>query len=298
MRTTVTPEFERLCDHEFTLAVEEAYEGLGPQIAQIKEHYNTLGSYVNSATGYAVKDAVLARVDQVLAAFDRAYMAKWRDDPIRPLIDEDVTWLGRKADLHFDAMAREAEGRCNTYLGEPRQFFAQFWSEAGIDARQRAMKFRKKIEILKMQKDQPSAKPQTVAGNNPFAIASPDDKKVEILLAELRRCYDAECWNACGILLRIVTERALDGVEAACKKKKGLGNKLNYCSNESQEFGQSVKEALRNLLAGKITGDIVAHDAVIVIDRPDIDLVAPYFRHLINHWCSMNPRPMAESKIT
>ena len=51
-------------------------------------------------------------------------------------------------------------------------------------------------------------------------------------------------------------------------------------------------------MACKITGDIVAHDSAIVIDQPDVDLVARYFRYLIKQWCSIDPRPVLGSQVT
>ncbi len=179
----------------------------------------------------------------------------------------------------------QAEGKCNAFLWEPTLFFAQYWRDAGIEATQRIGKVHKKIEVLKMQKNQQSVKPETPPRPNPFAgLDSPDDKKASVLLEELRGCYDARCWNACGILLRIATERALDAVEPACKRKRGLSNKLAYCSGNSQAFGQSFRDGLKELNACKITGDIVAHDSAIVIDQPDVDLAAQYFRHLMKQW--------------
>ena len=235
MSTTVTQEFEKLCDQEFDLTSGEAYEGLDREIARIKEDFNLHGGYMSSATGQAVKEAVLARFDRVLAAFDQAYLAKWRDHSDRPLTDEDAGWLRRKAISHVLSAAEKAEGKCNALLWEHTLFFLQYWREAGIEARERIVKVQARIEILKMQKNQPPVRPGAPPGPNPFAgLDSPVDKKASVLLEELRRCYTAGCWNACGILLRIATERALDAIEPACKKNKGLSNKLAYCSRNSQ----------------------------------------------------------------
>jgi hypothetical protein len=107
------------------------------------------------------------------------------------------------------------------------------------------------------------------------------DKKVAELLKELRKCYAQECWNASGILVRIVVERALDSVDPSVKAKQGLKDKINYCIGETSLFSQTVREGLKGLHASKIIGDIAAHHSSILLDKPDIDLALPAFRMLL-----------------
>ncbi len=107
------------------------------------------------------------------------------------------------------------------------------------------------------------------------------DAKVRILLEEARRCYATECWNACGILTRIVIERALDSVDAAIKAVNGLRDKLNYSTANPSFFSKSIVEGLKELKGAKLIGDIVAHHSNITLDKHDIDVVAAPFRMVL-----------------
>lgn len=122
-------------------------------------------------------------------------------------------------------------------------------------------------------------------------LTIPNNAKAAALLNELQSCYRAECWNACGILIGVLIERALDAIEPKCRPERGLSRKLGYCTNHSSEFGTSLKDALRELKAAKLTRDIAAHDSAIILGKPDIDTAVPYFRHLINHWASRKISP-------
>jgi hypothetical protein len=107
------------------------------------------------------------------------------------------------------------------------------------------------------------------------------DKKVYILGAELNQNWQAQsCWNSCGILMRVILERALDRKDNI-KNKNGLKNKINFCLN-SNLFGKSVLEALKKLDNSiKITGDIVAHDSNILLSKNDIELAIIPFSVLL-----------------
>lgn len=124
--------------------------------------------------------------------------------------------------------------------------------------------------------------PIVINDNGPFEFKDRPftDKKVAALLDELRRCYATQCWNACGLLMRIIIERAVDTVDPAVKAKCGLKDKLNKC-REMTSLGKSVRESIDHLHSAKIIGDIAAHDSSIVLDEPDINLVLPHFRLLL-----------------
>jgi hypothetical protein len=107
------------------------------------------------------------------------------------------------------------------------------------------------------------------------------DKKVEILLAEAKRCYANECWNACGILMRIVLERTLDTANPNVKATSGLKGKLNVGISTGGIFSQTIVDTLKELKSAKLVGDIVAHHSSVVVDKSDVDLVAPSLRMLI-----------------
>jgi pyrimidine deaminase RibD-like protein len=176
--------FETLCEREFELRRGEAYVDLDREIAALKERFNALGNYFSSATGQAVKDAVLTRFDRVMAAFDGVFLGKWRDDPVLPLTDADVEWLTRKAGHHLNAAAQEAEGKCNSYLGEPRTFFAEYWCAVGIAARERSLEVLKQIEILKLEKTRmnqstPNAS-QLTADDYRFALMAVEEARKSV----------------------------------------------------------------------------------------------------------------------
>jgi len=107
------------------------------------------------------------------------------------------------------------------------------------------------------------------------------DNKVEVLIEEARKCYATECWNACGILMQIVLERTLDSANAQIKATAGLKAKLNVGISTAGIFSQTIADTLKELKNAKLVGDIVAHHSTIVLDKPDIDLVAPSLRMLI-----------------
>jgi hypothetical protein len=100
------------------------------------------------------------------------------------------------------------------------------------------------------------------------------------LIDELRRCHAMQCWNACGLMMRIIIERTVDTVDPAVKAKNGLKDKLNKC-REITSLGKSVRESIEHLHSAKIIGDIAAHDSKIVVDEPDINLALPHFRVLL-----------------
>lgn len=119
-------------------------------------------------------------------------------------------------------------------------------------------------------------------GSGPFAFAGRtfNDKKIAALVDELRRCHATQCWNACGLLMRIVIERTVDAADPAVKAKIGLKDKLNKC-RELTTLAKSVRESIEHLHSAKIIGDIAAHDSKIVVDEPDINLALPHFRVLL-----------------
>ncbi|MGB8886833.1 MAG: hypothetical protein WCC87_08915 [Candidatus Korobacteraceae bacterium] len=124
--------------------------------------------------------------------------------------------------------------------------------------------------------------PVVIDDNGPFEFKDRTftDKKVAALLDELRRCYATQCWNACGLLMRIIIERTVDTVDPAVKAKSGLKDKLNKC-REVKSLAKSVRESIDHLHSAKIIGDIAAHDSTIVVDEPDIHLALPHFRVLL-----------------
>lgn len=126
-----------------------------------------------------------------------------------------------------------------------------------------------------------SAPPQ-LEGGSPFDFGARifNERKIEVLLTELKACYPATCWNACGLLVRIIVERALDAADPLVKTKTGLRDKINACRGLAS-LSKSLREALDGLHAAKIMGDIAAHHSKIILDKNDVDLVLPAFRLLL-----------------
>jgi hypothetical protein len=124
--------------------------------------------------------------------------------------------------------------------------------------------------------------PPKLDGGSPFDFGSRvfSDAKIDALLQELKKCYPQECWNACGLLIRIIVERTLDRADEAAKARTGLKDKINVCRNLNT-LSKSLREALDGLHGAKIMGDIAAHHSKIVLEKADINLVLPTFRVLI-----------------
>jgi hypothetical protein len=98
------------------------------------------------------------------------------------------------------------------------------------------------------------------------------DNKIFVLASEVNLNWGNSCWNACGILMRIILERTLDKKHPDIKKKEGLKDKINF-SLSNNIFSKSIKEAIKKLdHTTKITGDIVAHDSNILLSKNDIEL--------------------------
>lgn len=139
----------------------------------------------------------------------------------------------------------------------------------------------KKYTKSKIQKNNSSAS-KYILQNELLKKIKKADKKVYILGVELNQNWQTQnCWNSCGILMRIILERALDRKDNDIKNKSGLKNKINFCLSSSI-FGKSVLEALKKLdNSTKITGDIVAHDSNILLSKNDIELAIIPFRVLL-----------------
>lgn len=171
MNPPATTELEAVCDKEFELVRDEAYENLDREVAGIRNHLASRGHAMSSVAGQSVLDGVMARYERVLAGFETTYLGKWRDSD-RELTDSDEKWLRAKAMSVLQAEAQEAQSRCKSLLYEPSLSFQTWWQKAGPEARERNNKIFKKIEILKLQKAQkPTTKPAAPA--NKAAVNSP-----------------------------------------------------------------------------------------------------------------------------
>jgi hypothetical protein len=108
------------------------------------------------------------------------------------------------------------------------------------------------------------------------------DAKIQKLLVEVGKCYALECWNACGILIRIIVERALDALDPTVKAKSGLKDKINFASSApGLPISKSMQDGLKALHGAKLVGDVAAHHSSTLIEEGDINGVVPHFRMLL-----------------
>lgn len=140
----------------------------------------------------------------------------------------------------------------------------------------------KKYTKFKIQKNSSSTS-KYILQNELLKKVKKVDNKIYILGVELNQNWKTQnCWNSCGILMRIILERALDRKNNNIKNKSGLKDKINFCLSSSI-FGKSVLESLKKLdNSTKITGDIVAHDSNILLSKNDIELAIIPFRVLLS----------------
>lgn len=112
---------------------------------------------------------------------------------------------------------------------------------------------------------------QSVISQGVLSNLKSKDNKVYVLAREVNTSWETGCWNSCGILMRIILERALDKKRSDLRSE-GLKRKISV-SLSDKTFGKSVAEALSKLdNSTKISGDIVAHDSNIILDKNDIEL--------------------------
>lgn len=99
--TDISKDFEALCDKEFNLARQEAFRDLDREIAAIKSRMASTGNLQSSFMARAVVDAILARYDKVLIAFEHSYIWKWADTD-RAFSESDHIWLKTKVTEKLD----------------------------------------------------------------------------------------------------------------------------------------------------------------------------------------------------
>jgi uncharacterized protein (TIGR02391 family) len=149
----VTKELEILCDKEFELARSEAFSNLDRELANVKEHFATMGLGQGSPMAQAMVDAVMARFYKLVAAFDELYLGRLRDQK-SALSDADYEWLKAKAESILEEAVREVRRICQSKLWNASPSFERYWQGAEIQAREKKVEFFKKIDILRLQKCQ------------------------------------------------------------------------------------------------------------------------------------------------
>jgi uncharacterized protein (TIGR02391 family) len=151
--TTVPKDFETLCDKEFEIGQRAAFENLDREIAIIRNRAASTGNALSSSMAIQVVDAVLARFDKVLVAFERSYLDKWRGQE-KEFMPSDLAWLKARVAEKLDLAIIEVKSRCGTSLLNAGNMFAGFRDKAEVTARERRNIVLDKIEILRLQKSQ------------------------------------------------------------------------------------------------------------------------------------------------
>ncbi len=165
--TDISKDFEAICEKEFNLSRQEAFKDLDRDISAIKSHMASTGNLQSSSMARAVVDAVLARFDKVLIAFESSYIGKWANTD-RNFPESEYAWLKAKVTEKFDPEILEVKTQCNSALWEPRTTFVAFWQKAEVEARTRRNTIFDKIEILRLKKNQRVA-PMAVPSRAPRA---------------------------------------------------------------------------------------------------------------------------------
>jgi uncharacterized protein (TIGR02391 family) len=262
--TSTPAEFETLCDKQFELARREAFDGLDREVAGIRNKAAAAGSLQNSGTAQMILDATLARYDKVIAAFDRFYLGKWRETE-RALSDEDCTWLKSRLGEKLDPVILDVRARCNSLLYEPTLTFAPFWDKAELTARERRNAVLETIEILRLQKKQPSGKAAAapaVPNQIPFA---PWDLLHPIIEKTAHTRYDsghyADAVEAAfkevnDIVRKIVRERTgkeFDGADLM-NRAFSMDNPVIILDDLGAMTGRNIQVGYMQIFAGSMTG--------------------------------------------
>lgn len=266
MATAVTSALENLCTKEFELAVNECYDGLDREAQQIRYSLAARGQALSSVAGQQVLDCVLSRYDRVLAAFEKTYWGKWTD-PDRELTNSDYEWLREKAISILPAQANEAQRRCQIACYDASLSLQAFWQRAGAEAMERNNKVYKKLEILKLQKEQrPTSKAATKASHGSHD-SSPDiwnllhPKVVEVARTRFESRHYADAAEAAfkevnEVVRRLVkkqTGRELDG--ATLMQHAFSPNKpILTLDDLGTESGRNIQLGYMQIFAGAMTG--------------------------------------------
>lgn len=262
----ISKNFEALCDKEFALLRQQACENLDREIAEIKTRMASKGNARSSSMARAVVDAVLARLDKVLLAFEKAYLAKWADTT-RGFSDTDETWLKRKITEKLEPEIIEVKSRCNNFLWDSTLTFAGFWQKAGATARERVNIIRERIEILRLQKNQgepsvPStdnAPPSTLAAPAPWDFMHPRVARVaksRFDSGHFADSVEAALKDINDIVRQIVREKTGKDLDGADLMNRAFSPKkpIIVLDDLSTTTGKSIQVGYMQIFAGAMTG--------------------------------------------
>ena len=111
--TDISKDFETLCERGFSLACQQAFEDLDREVTSVKHRMASTGNARSSSMAQAVVDAILARFERVLLAFEHSYIAKWAETD-RDFSGSDCAWLKAKVTEKLDPVLAEFRSRSNS----------------------------------------------------------------------------------------------------------------------------------------------------------------------------------------
>jgi hypothetical protein len=210
---------------EFELGRREAFENLDREIVAIRSCMASTGNLHSSSTALKIVDAVIARFDKVILAFEHSYLDKWAD-PARALSPSDADWLITKLAEKIDPAISDVRARCNTPLWDAKATFAGFWQKAEVTARERRNIVLDKIEILRLRKKQattPQLRPSVQEPDAFWDLMHP--KIVKISRSRFESGHFADAAEAAfkevnDIVRQIVWEKIgkeFDGADLMCR---------------------------------------------------------------------------------
>jgi uncharacterized protein (TIGR02391 family) len=276
--STVPSDLVTLCEKEFKLERDAAYSDLDREIVAIKHRMASTGNLLSSNMARAVVDAVLARFDRALAAFEGAYLDKWALTD-RALSNEDYEWLKAKVAEKIDYEITEVRTRCGSALWNERGTFLAFSQGAEPEARKRRNVLYEKIDILRLKKGQgehAAAQFQNFPAEPTAAwkLIHPTITKVAKRRYEsglFADAVEAAFKEVNDIVRRIVKDRAgqeLDGADLM-NKAFSANNPIIVLDDMTTTTGKNIQQGYMLIFAGSMIGirNPKAH-ANIEIDAP------------------------------
>lgn len=264
--TDISKDFEALCEKEFNLARQEAFKDLDRTIVGIKNRMASTGNLQSSSMARAVVDAVLARFEKVLIAFESSYIGKWAETD-RNFPESDYTWLKAKVTEKLDPEVLEVKAQCNSALWEPRTTFVAFWQKAEVEARTRRNTLFEKIDILRLKKNQGAAPmavpshpaPSTQGPSAPWDLMHPIVVKIARPRFESGHFADsveAALKEVNDIVRQIVIEQTAEELDGADLMNRALSLKkpIIILDDLAMTTGRNIQVGYMQIFAGAMTG--------------------------------------------
>ena len=257
----IPKEFETLCDKEFELGRREAFENLDREIVAIKSSMSSTGNLQSSSTALMIVDAVIARFDKVILAFEHSYLDKWAD-PARSLSASEGDWLITKLTEKIDPAISDVRSRCNTPLWDAKATFAGSWQKAEVTAREHRNIVLDKIEILRLRKKQgimPQPRPSVQEPDALWDLMHPKIVKISRSRFESGHFADAAetAFKEVNDIVRQIvwekTEKEFDGADLMCRAFS-VEKPVIALDDPGTSTGRNIHVGYMQVFAGAMTG--------------------------------------------